>query len=623
VAIDDALRRRREEICVGHMTAENAHRFEEAIDRFATPRYEILATGEVYDGAAELGRLMHENVTAFPDFHYDPERLHHADDAIVVEGTFSGTHLGVWRGLPPTGRTVEFPMLIVFPFDGDRMLGERIYFDLSTALRQLGVAHDPNTVAGRLATALNHPLTVGRAVWRQVRTRGVDPGAVARGLPPGSVGWPVAGETLAFLRSPYAFLEERQRRHGNVFRSNVLGRNVAFLAGLEGAEAFYDPDNIGRADAHPFPLVDLFGGTNMEMFDGPTHVALKSMALAAFGADAIEGYLPDLRRLVASTLERLCAAGEFTAMREFRRLAIEAICGSVMGLEPGPATDDFVRDYGDVLAGITSIPLPAPGMPYARARAARDRILQRLRLIEALRRAQPGTDALSRMVTATAADGRTYRDDEAVLEAHHVVIAGFIVYALMGEVMRRLAEQPDLLERCADEIAAQLGDDAPTMDALDRLAVCTSVVMETKRLVPLVPLAFGRARRAFACEGYEIPAGWTVYLALHLLNRDPSVFKDPDRFDPARFGADRAEHRSHPMAFIPQGAEPPTGHRCLGLDYSTALVLTFLVELVRGYRWELPAQDLAYDWRRVPPEPRDGLRVRLRARAAVAAPTEG
>ena len=150
------------------MTAENAHEFDDAIGFFATPRYEIVATGEVYDGAERLGDLMHENVTAFPDFRFDVDRMHHADEAVIVEGVFRGTHLGPWRGLPGTGRRVGFPMLIVFPFDGDRMLGERIFFDLTTALRQLGVARDPNTPAGRVATALNHPVTVGRAALRSL-----------------------------------------------------------------------------------------------------------------------------------------------------------------------------------------------------------------------------------------------------------------------------------------------------------------------------------------------------------------------------------------------------------------------------------------------------------------------
>lgn len=433
-------------------------------------------------------------------------------------------------------------------------------------------------------------------------------------LPPGTLGLPLIGETLAFISNPYGFLEARQKRHGNVFKSSVVGRRVVFLAGTEGAEAFYDGDSITREDAHPFPLLDLFGGVNMEMYDGPRHQALKSMALTAFDHAAIAGYLPDLQALVEATLERLARVGEFSAVAELRTLAIEAIAQSVLGMAPGPVTAAFVRDYAAVLKGVVSLPVALPGTPYARARAARDRLLATIRGCVAERRARPGADALSRMLGARAADGRVYTDDEAVLEVHHIVIAGFIVYALLAETMRQLAEQPALRARCGAEIAAHAPHGPLTMEALRSLATTTQVVLEAKRYLPIVPLAFGRAKRTFACGGYRIPEGWTVYLALTLCNRDPAIYSEPTRFDPDRFGPDRAEHRRHPLAFIPQGAEPPTGHRCLGLDYSTFLTLAFATLLVRGYDWELPPQDLAYRWTTIPPEPRDGLRVRLRRR---------
>ena len=62
-------------------------------------------------------------------------------------------------------------MLIVFPFEGEAMMGERIFFDLNTALRQLGVARDPNSTAGKVTTALNHPVTIGRALLRKLGRR--------------------------------------------------------------------------------------------------------------------------------------------------------------------------------------------------------------------------------------------------------------------------------------------------------------------------------------------------------------------------------------------------------------------------------------------------------------------
>jgi cytochrome P450 len=430
-------------------------------------------------------------------------------------------------------------------------------------------------------------------------------------LPPGRLGLPYLGETLAILRNPFGFVEERRERYGDVFKSRVLGRDTVFLGGTTGAEAFYDPANVGRSDAHPYPIVDLFGGVNLEMYDGARHAALKAMALEAFDDDAIASYLPGIERLVASRLEGWASQPEFGATGELRRLAIEAICLNLLGLQPGATTDAVCRDYGRVLKGIVSPPLAIPGTPYGRARAARNRLLRAIRGEIASHRAELRDDGLSRLLAAQADDGRRYTDDEAALEVHHIVIAGFIVYALMAEAMRRLAQDPTLEAACRAEVS---GGEPLTVEALRRLQACTRVVMEAKRLVPLVPLAFGKAERTFSCDGLRVPKGWRVYLALRLCNLDPDVYRQPERFDPDRFAPGRAEHRAHPLAFIPQGAPPPTAHQCLGLEYSTFLVLAFLAVLLRDYEWDVPAQDLTYRWNTIPPEPRDGLRIRLRGR---------
>jgi steroid delta-isomerase-like uncharacterized protein len=148
------------------MEAENAHEFDRCIAAFAQPRYEIVATGEVWDGHAGVNTLLNENKKGFSDFRFNPQRMHHADDAVIVEGRFTGTHDGSWRGLPATGRKVDFPLIIVFVFEDDRLVCERTYFNIGTALTQLGVARDPNSTGGKIATVLNHPLAVGRALFR-------------------------------------------------------------------------------------------------------------------------------------------------------------------------------------------------------------------------------------------------------------------------------------------------------------------------------------------------------------------------------------------------------------------------------------------------------------------------
>ena len=293
------------------------------------------------------------------------------------------------------------------------------------------------------------------------------PGAEGSRLPPGSMGLPLVGETPAFVRNPYRFLEVRRDRYGDVFKSNVTGRRVVFLSGIEGASAFYDPANIGRDDAHPFLMTDMFGGTNFEMYDGPRHLALKTIALEAFDEAALAGYLPDMQLAIETWLERHADGTPFPAMIALRGLAIDAICRNVMGLGPGPETETMTRDYGLLLAGLAAtVPVRIPGTTYGRAMAARDRLLARIRTMVEERRARPRADGLSRILSATAPDGRTYTDDEAVLEVHHIVVAGFVVYAHMAEVVRRLAMQPGLRARCAEEVARHVPDGPLSMEGL-------------------------------------------------------------------------------------------------------------------------------------------------------------
>ena len=161
-----ALRRHREAIVREHMDSENRLDFDATMNTFEHPRYELVATGDVYDGEGEVARYYEESRAAFPDQRNELVALHHADDAVIVEFDLLGTHLGSFRGLPPTGRAFKCRMAAFFLFEEDRLVGERVYFDSATILRQLGIAHDPLTLKGRVATVLNHPLTIARAVVR-------------------------------------------------------------------------------------------------------------------------------------------------------------------------------------------------------------------------------------------------------------------------------------------------------------------------------------------------------------------------------------------------------------------------------------------------------------------------
>ena len=138
-----------------HIRLENAHDLDGVLGTFGeTARYDDEPWDEHYTGLHEVRLFYGQLMNALPDLEIAVQRRHIAEGAILVEVVIRGTHLGDWRGLPATGRRIEFPLCGVYTFDAeDRLAGERIYYDRGSVLRQLGVFHEAQTALGQLGTA--------------------------------------------------------------------------------------------------------------------------------------------------------------------------------------------------------------------------------------------------------------------------------------------------------------------------------------------------------------------------------------------------------------------------------------------------------------------------------------
>ena len=126
------LRARREAVVREHMASENRHDFDATMATFAHPRYELMATGRVFDGRDAVLGYFRSSRAAFPDQRNELVSLRHTDDAVVVELDLLGTS-------PRTAREFRSRMCALFIFEpgGDGIVCERVYFDQGSIRRQV------------------------------------------------------------------------------------------------------------------------------------------------------------------------------------------------------------------------------------------------------------------------------------------------------------------------------------------------------------------------------------------------------------------------------------------------------------------------------------------------------
>jgi cytochrome P450/uncharacterized tellurite resistance protein B-like protein len=430
-------------------------------------------------------------------------------------------------------------------------------------------------------------------------------------LPPGTSGWPLVGETLSFVADPFTFFAARVAKHGAVSRTRIVGRNVVVVAGREAVELWLDSSKLERDGSMFDHIFGLFGGYSLPSLDGDVHRIRKQQVLGGFDRAALQSYLPGLQATIEEAFSGWVGHDEIRWIPELRRLAIAGIARNILGLVDAREVDRLVTDYDAVTTGFGAIPISLPGTRLYSANQARDRLMEFMRREVATRRAEPRDDGFSRILKAKASDGSSIDDEAAALELHHIFLAGYIVFAELAGVVLQLDAHADVRERLEREITEQAASGPIGMSQLAAMPYLSAVVDEVKRITPMLPILFAKAKKSFGFKGHLVPEGWQVSLALAAHHRLTESYPDPERFDPARFSDGRGAELERTHAFVPQGPEPLTGHKCPGTDYASYFMKLFTVVLLRGHRWTLIDREWSYDFKRLPPEPRGGMRARI------------
>ena len=213
---------------------------------------------------------------------------------------------------------------------------------------------------------------------------------------------------------------------------------------------------------------------------------------------------------------------------------------------------------------------------------------QRLLGLIAARRQTPtdghAQDVLGMLVAARDEAGKALSDEQLLAHVNILLVAGHETTTTLGAwLLYVLAAEPGIGERVNAELATVLGDrEIPlTPEAFRGLPVLAAAIRETGRLYPPVMLLPRGVRAPVEFGGYLLSPGTQVFVVVAASHRLPTVFAEPERFDPDRFLAPREEDKRHPYALVTFGGGPRI---CLGINFAQVEVTALAAYVRRHFR---------------------------------------
>ncbi|XP_020092460.1 cytochrome P450 90B1-like [Ananas comosus] len=439
-------------------------------------------------------------------------------------------------------------------------------------------------------------------------------------LPPGSSGWPLVGETVSFMR-PHSsaslgdFIDRRIAKYGKIFRTSLLGKATVVSADAEFNRWVLQAEGQGLfAGSCPTSIAEIMGRQSMLALVGDAHREMRSIAVAFLGGGTSGGlrrrsrFFATVERQAAKVLDswndRVChgsvgAAASFSAHKEAKNFTFSVMVKHLISMEEETAeAKQLSKEYATFMRGMASLPLNLPGMAHRKARKSRAKILSLIgqKLDERIKQKLQEKKLLKEAEKADKAEAEKAAEEEeegggdlldlvlkhqnltreqildlvlSMLFAGHETSSAAIALAIYF-----LQSSPKAVQQLREEHTR-----------IAKLRIVDEVIAETLRLGNIVKFLHRRAIKNVQYKGYDIPCGWELVPIISAEHLDPSIYDDPQSYNPWRWQTLPVKSGNSLMSF---GCGP---RLCPGAEFGKLEMAVFLHHLVQRFHWELAEHD--------------------------------
>lgn len=414
-------------------------------------------------------------------------------------------------------------------------------------------------------------------------------------IPPlASGGLPVFGHALEMMRNRETLFRRGFREHGDVFAIKLGPRFAAVVSGAENNKLVYTQTDktLNMQDAYQFLKSSL--GEVLFTASKEAYYNQRPVLQEVFRRERMAGYIQAMNFEIKKWIDGLGESGTMDLSAEMLRLtqfvAGHALIGPQYEKDLGEGFWDLYLDISRSLDPVLPPNLPLPKfIKRDKAKTAINKIFQAL--IEN-RRQHPDQydDLISTLLKTPLKDG-SYMEDQTIVNmftgllfAGHETTAGQAAWTIA-----QLLQHPDYLKSVLNELKQQLTPGREiTQEIINSLDHITWAIEETTRMRPSADVQMRTVEQLLDLGDYQVPVGWQVIVNATNSHFDPTIFKDPDYYDPLRWSPERGEGKN-PFTIVGFGGGI---HKCTGMNFAKNEMTIITALLLQTFDLELLSKDI-------------------------------
>uniref|UniRef100_A0ACD5ZFQ6 Uncharacterized protein n=1 Tax=Avena sativa TaxID=4498 RepID=A0ACD5ZFQ6_AVESA len=418
-------------------------------------------------------------------------------------------------------------------------------------------------------------------------------------LPPGSRGLPIIGESLEFFTASPSlelipFLKRRQERYGPIFRTNLIGEDLIVSLDTELNNLVFQQEEKLFQIWYPKSLMRIMGADCIVATLGSFHKHMRSLVLRLFGPENLRlVLLHDVQRTTQASLLSWLNQHNIDLKQATSSMIFSVTAKRLINYDESSSPEGKLwMQFDAFLQGLLAFPLYIPGSAFYKCMQGRKNVMKILRKLLDERKKSPhqkSKDFLDLLIDDLKEEKHLMNENFALDLLFVLLFAGFETTSSgITVALRFLTDNPKALQELTEEHENIRNrrtdpDSEITWEEYKSMKFMSHVIHEALRLGNIAPVMFRKATTDVDIKGYTIPKGSKIMISPSSVHLDPTIYKDPNAFNPWRWKDTVEPAGGASKEFMAFGG----GLRlCVGADFAKLQIAIFLHFLVTKYRWK-------------------------------------